>query len=78
MVSSTASGVTPSSSLSGRSCTLWRRVGLATAFTSSGVTKVRPDSQAQAFETCPRSYALGRHLGIGDDREIRRFAGPVT
>ena len=28
----------------------WRKVGLATAWTSSGVTKSRPDNQAQALE----------------------------
>lgn len=34
----TASAETPSISASGRSCTRWRRVGRARAFTSSGVT----------------------------------------
>ncbi len=47
--SSTPSAVTPSSSASGRSATRCRRVGRASALTSSGVTKSRPDSHAHAL-----------------------------
>jgi len=42
--------LTPSSSASGRSWTRWRSVGWASALTSSGVTKLRPESQAHARE----------------------------
>ena len=46
----TPSELTPSSSASGPILTRWRKVGRATAWTSSGVTKLRPDNQAQALE----------------------------
>ncbi len=52
MPSSTPSAVAPSSSSSGRSWTRWRSAGLAIAFTSSGVTKSRPLSQAHALAAC--------------------------
>ena len=47
-LSSTAPTPTPSSSASGRSESRWARVAWASALTSSGVTKSRPASQAQA------------------------------
>ena len=42
----TDSVVTPSISASARSWTRWRSAGVASALTSSGVTKLRPDNQA--------------------------------
>src|SRR5690606_25811573 len=56
-VSSTVSALTPSSSASGRSWTRWRSVGCARALTSSGVTKLRPDSHAQAREVASSAVA---------------------
>ncbi len=35
-------------------------------------------SQAQAFDACPRSYALGRHLGIGDEPSLYMTFGSLV
>src|SRR6202008_663162 len=50
MAESRSSTVCPSTSASGVSTTRWRRTGSASAFTSSGVTKSRPERKASARE----------------------------
>lgn len=35
-------------------------------------------SQAMAYETCPRSYVLGRYLGIGDEATIHMVFGSLV
>ena len=80
--------VAPSSSTSGRSRRRWRSAGLATAFTSSGVTNERPASHAHALAACRRAAAprgdtpsstagaIARRPRQGDDvGEHRRLDG---
>jgi hypothetical protein len=69
--SSTASAVAPSSSTSGRSWTRWRSAGLATAFTSSGVTNgARPATPTP----WPRAAASSRPRAT-PQRHRRRLPG---
>lgn len=35
-------------------------------------------SQATRYETCPRQYALGRHLGIGDEPSVHMSLGSLV
>ena len=72
MPSSTPSAVAPSSSSSARSWMRWRSAGLATAFTSSGVTKGRPRQPRPRLRRVQQHRrAAGRHA----ERERRRLAG---
>ncbi len=78
MVSSTPSAVTPSSSTSGRTWTRCRSVALAIAFTSSGVTKARPASQAHAFEACSNIAAPRGDTPSDNDGESRVARASAT
>src|SRR5699024_5711133 len=69
--SSKDSTFTPSNWASARSCTRWRRVGWARALTSSGVTYIRPLSQAHAREVASRAVAPRGETPSCSEGEVR-------
>ena len=71
MPSSTPSAVDALELGSGRSRMRWRSAGLATAFTSSGVTNSRPASHAHALAACSSAVAPRGDTPSASDGESR-------